>query len=135
MNNYSKIYWLTRLDNFHVLLMTIIAISLFVIAAIALESIIESDFDNCYEYDEQKERKERRKKYLKQLRWIVPLCIISVMFKVFLPTQKEAIIIIAGGKTIDYVQSDTSLQKIPQQTTKIISEYLDKTLNEIKENK
>lgn len=53
------------------------------------------------------------------------------MCGVFLPTQKEAIMIIAGGKTMDFIQKDTSVRKIPHQTTEFISEYLDKQIKEL----
>ena len=43
-------------------------------------------------------------------------------------------LIIAGGKTLDYVQSDTSLQKIPYKATEIIlkkmDEYVDETIKD-----
>jgi len=49
-----------------------------------------------------------------------------------MPSKNDMILIYAGGKTMDYVQKDTSLQKIPYQTTAIISDYLDKTIKEMK---
>lgn len=51
---------------------------------------------------------------------------------IFLPTRNEVIAIYAGGKTLDFAQQDSSLAKIPAQTTEVISNYLDKMIKEEK---
>ena len=58
--------------------------------------------------------------------------ILCIIITNLIPSKKEAIVILAGGKTMDFVQSDSSLSKIPHQATTIISSYLDKTIKEIK---
>ena len=56
------------------------------------------------------------------------------MFALFIPSKNDVIFIIAGGKTIDFIKSDTSINKIPAQTTKLITDYLQEQINK-NENK
>ena len=53
-----------------------------------------------------------------------------IVFAVMTPTTKEAILIVAGGKTMDYVQSDTSLQKIPYKATELILKKMEDYIDE-----
>lgn len=128
MTNYTKLYWLTRLDNIQALL----SIALLISGAIYIVYYIARYID-CFDSDDRIKYKKEFGKYA-NVSFIITL--ISGIILVFMPTKKDIIIIYAGGKTMDYVQSDTSLAKIPYQTTAIITEYLDKSLKEIKnENK
>lgn len=54
------------------------------------------------------------------------------MLEVFVPTKNEAIVIIAGGKTLDFIKQDSSLNKIPSQTTAIISQFLQNEIDTLK---
>jgi hypothetical protein len=127
MDNYSKIYWLTRLDNLQAFFITAFVISLVVLFVYHLVMIID-----CYDNDDRKEYKINWGKYRTISFW---LALVMGVFLVFMPTKNDMILIYAGGKTMDYVQSDTSLAKIPYQTTTIISEYLDKSIKELKDKK
>jgi hypothetical protein len=127
MNNYSQIYWLTRLDNIQVLFHTGCFISLLVICFYYLSISLF-----IHNKDDVKDFKIKNSKY-KNISFFT--VVISGLFLVFMPTKNDMILIYAGGKTMDYVQSDTSLSKIPYQTTRIISEYLDKSIEQLKENK
>jgi hypothetical protein len=40
-------------------------------------------------------------------------------------------LIIAGGKTLDYVQQDTSLQKIPYKASKLILKKMDEYIDNV----
>lgn len=136
MNNYEKIYWLTRLDKIEGLFCTISILSIILLVVIYVGCAMSADFDEFKGQEKQKERKATRVNLKKNRYWLVPLMVISALITTLTPTRNEAIIIMAGGKTMDYIQTDTSLSKIPYQTTSIISEYLDKTINELKkENK
>ena len=127
MDNYSKIYWLTRLDNIQAFFIIAFTISMIVLLVYHLAMLIE-----CYDDDDRKEYKQNWSKYKNISFWTS--LIIGILL-VFTPTKNDMILIYAGGKTMDYVQSDSSLSKIPYQTTTIISEYLDKSINELKEKK
>lgn len=129
MSNYSKLYWLTRLDNIQSLFIA------FVIISIILIIVYNAGYGIIDEYQEEKTKK-KKDMFVKKYSWLckafIPLLLASMIVLTFLPSKKDMIIIYAGGKTMDYIQSDTSLSKIPYQTTSIISEYLDKQLKELK---
>lgn len=127
MNNYEKIYWLTRLDNIQSFLTTGFILSLAVLFMWYMILFIE-----CYDYDDRKEYIKNHGKYRTTTFW---LAIIFGVLMVFSPSKNDMLLIVAGGKTMDYIEKDTSLSKIPYQTTSIISNYLDKELNELKEGK
>lgn len=125
MNNYSKIYWLTRLDSIQgalIVLFTIIVIA-FIIYFIGRGTSIDYDTED---YD-AKFGKFRKPAFI--------VAMISLLIITFLPSKNDMILIYAGGKTMDFVQKDSSINKIPAQTTKIISDYLDKTIKEMDKTK
>ncbi len=128
MSNYSKMYWLTRLDCINGLFIWLIIVSaLTIIIFIIAKPVCISD---VYE-----EEKIKINQLFKKRQWIiklsVPVLIISVIGITFLPTKNDIIYIYAGGKTMGFIQSDTSINKLPAQTTKIISDYLDKNIKEL----
>ncbi len=126
MNNYSKIYWLTRLDYINSLFIILLISSILALFVYYLVKVMD-----CLD---EKDRQEYKANYGKIKTGAFYTCIISILIVVFIPTKNDMIMIYAGGKTMNYVQSDTSLKKIPYQTTQIISEYLDKSIKEIKDD-
>jgi hypothetical protein len=60
-----------------------------------------------------------------------PIYITAILGLVFVPTQKEAVVIFAGGKTIDFIEADSSIQKIPHQTTEMISKFMENEILEM----
>jgi hypothetical protein len=121
--NYSKqIYWLTRLDGIHRLFDTIMILSILGLVIYMVIKLID--------YIELNEGTKRP--------WLVAICIfflsISAIGKTFLPTTKEAIFIVAGGKTLDYITTDTSVNKIPDKLANITTTWLDQKLDELKKS-
>jgi uncharacterized membrane protein len=131
MNNYEKLYLLTRLDGIGGLFTAIAAFSFLTILGIFVYEWASSDWDVIYGEEKQKARKEERKKHTNKIKWITLICILFTISSILIPSQKEAIFIIAGGKTIDFIEADSSIQKMPEQTTQIISSFLDKQIKEI----
>lgn len=129
MSNYSKLYWLTRLDGINGFFIALDIISGVLILAIIIGCFISSDFDEYKKESEIKIRKELRQKIRKKIPLLSVLLSLGIIISIFTPTKNEAIFIMAGGKTMDYVQSDTSLSKMPYQATKIISDYLQKQID------
>lgn len=127
MDNYSKIYWLTRLDNIQSGITTIFVISIIAIFIYYFIMLIVSDDPDATE--------SMIKNYGKKATIAFWVGIISGIFLIFIPTKNDMILIYAGGKTMNYIQSDTSLNKLPYQTTTIISNYLDKTIKELEVTK
>lgn len=119
MSTYSQLYWLTRVDDIKCFLLVLVILFSMASFFILLYIMIEEPDDDTWVV-----RKH-------PLRWMI--CIISIcsLFLMFVPSKKDIIFIVAGGKTIDFVKSDTSITKIPAQTTAIISDFLDKQLREM----
>ena len=128
MSNIALIYWLTRLSNISSFLLILGVISTFIIGIGILGYSIS--IIDCYNDDRIAKYKAARKKYINKT-WIP---ILLFIFYILTPDTKEAMLIIAGGKTMDYVQSDTSLQKIPYKATELIlkkmDDYIDETVKE-----
>jgi hypothetical protein len=130
MDNYSKIYWLTRLDSIQSACIVLLILS---IVAIFLYAVLYPLWR--VENDEDEDIPKYGKTYgiYKRIAiWVGSICLLIITF---LPSKNEMILIYAGGKTMNYIESDTSLQKIPYQTTTIISDYLDKQIKDLKEEK
>lgn len=116
MSNLAKMYWLTRLDNLHTIFIVFSVISL--VTALCLYAI--------HYFEEIK---------IKRKGISIVTFFIFMLLCNFVPTKNEMILIYGGAKTMDFVQSDTSINKLPSQTTKIISDYLDKEIKSLKEEK
>lgn len=123
MNTTWQIYWLTRLDNlltlFTVLLVLIVIGNIFYFIFRGVE---------CYD---QEDRNEFNKQWkgIKVTWFIAPVLALLVTM---LPSKADMITIIVGAKVIDFAKSDTSIQKIPSQSTKIISDFLQGEIDKVK---
>ena len=123
MSNIVLIYWLTRLSSIQGLFTTVaIVVTTIISAGLLLYTIMMIE---SYE-SEIKELKQKRKWFANRI-WIV--CLLWIV-SILTPDTKEAMLIIAGGKTMDYVQQDTSLQKIPYKTTELILKKMDQYIDE-----
>lgn len=67
----------------------------------------------------------------KNFRMFYVIYSISLIGAIFIPSKDEVVFIVAGGKTIDFIKNDSSINKIPSQTTKYISEILQKEINKL----
>ncbi len=117
------LYFLNRLDAFRTVL-TILLITgiLGIIAYYVMRAISTVDKKEVDEFNTNNRWRRRT---------MFTLSIIGAIGLTFIPTTKQMIFIIAGGKTLDYVSKDQSLRKIPGQVTEITTEWLDKKLKEI----
>lgn len=136
MDIYSKLYWLTRLDAIREIGGFLIGMG---IAAIIISFLVQlfygvaraDAWDAKDDVTFLGEFKAMGKK-LVAVKIVMIICLIlGTLIYAFIPTKNEMIVILAGGKTIEYIQSDTSLNKIPYQTTEIISKYLDQKIEEM----
>lgn len=134
MNNYSKIYWFTRLDNLNTFLIGA-ALFFFVLVFIWLMWAYVFSDKMLVNKDEEIEIDARRKTVTKRAKIFIPIGFLFLLISAFIPTKNEVLLIMTGGKALDFVQSDTSLSKIPSQTTSIISQFLEKQLKELKSEK
>jgi len=128
MSNIALIYWLTRLSSISDFFLTLGVISaLLIIGGVLGYSLALMD---CWNDEDEIKYKQKRKKFFNKV-WVP---ILFFVLYILTPNTKEAMLIIAGGKTLDYVQSDTSLQKIPYKATELIlkkmEDYIDETTSD-----
>ena len=125
MTNTFAIYLLTRLTAVQGLFIASAVISALLIVGYSIH------YFSLYDYHDTPDptRVKNAKKGVKT--WSVLSAIFS-LFSVMTPDTKEAMIIIAGGKTLDYVESDTALQKIPYKATELILHKMDEYIKEDK---
>lgn len=129
MDNTFFIYLATRLSGIQAISVSIAIGSGVMLLGLMLYRLIELDDNLVYEYkvEQTTKRIEINNKKQKIARRFL---FISLFFAVFTPNTKEAVMIYAGGKTLDYVQKDTSLQKIPYKATELILKKMDQYLND-----
>lgn len=128
MSNIALIYWLTRLSSISDFFLTLGVISA-AIVGIGFLGYSMAVLD-CWDDDRIAKYKVARKKFINKT-WVPMLFFVLYILT---PNTKEAILIVAGSKTLDYVQKDTSLQKIPYKATELVlkkmEEYIDETTSD-----
>lgn len=129
MNNTLFIYLLTRLSSIQGLF---VGLAIFTgMCALGYFIYTMSQYDIFY--GEKPDEKKIAAGHKGMKRWGIT-SIIFILFAVMTPDTKEAILIVAGSKTLDYVQKDTSLQKIPYKATELVlkkmEEYIDETTSD-----
>lgn len=124
MSNIALIYWLTRLSNISNFFLALGVISTVIIGIGILGYSIA--IVDCYNNEREVRYRAIRKKFINKT-WVP---ILLFVFYILTPDTKEAMLIIAGGKTMDYVQSDTLLQKIPYKATELILKKMDEYVDD-----
>jgi hypothetical protein len=118
------LYFLNRLDTFRTILTIMVIIGAGGLILYYFFKLMSTELE-----------KAKMEKYSSDNKWtrrtLITISIIGIAGLTFIPTTKQMIFIIAGGKTLDYVSKDQSLRKIPGQVTEITTEWLDNKLKEI----
>lgn len=116
----NEIYWITRCDSFHCLGIAMFWISLLLFNIFWLISISEDDWtgrDCCT---------ERQKRILRRgARYSVISFFIGLILWVFVPTQKEALLIYGVGGTIDYIKQNPTAKQLPDKCVKALDKWVD----------
>lgn len=115
----TELYWLTRIGTLHSLLAICICIS----GAVALW-FVTVYFMNLNIYEDTCDRA------LKCIKTSLCIIICSALALAFIPSRKDLLLIYGVGGTIDYVQSDTIAQKIPEKVIKACDIYLDEIMKD-----
>lgn len=107
--DYTKLfYWLVVADNAkHMFATFVIIFTIFAIGStIAFFVTVDQSYDN----------KEARK----WLFWSVPFCVFFWFLYVFTPSKKDALLIVAGGQTLNFLTTDDSTKQIPKELSGFI---------------
>ena len=108
--NYTKLfYWLTVADNaktffgWFVLIFTFIAL----ISSVAYFICIDGDDD-----DQRMARK--------WMWWSYPFMILFWSLYIFTPDKKDALLIVAGGQTLNFLTTDSASKQIPKELSNFV---------------
>jgi hypothetical protein len=107
--NYTKLfYWLTVADNAKTLFVTFIWIFT-IISVIATFAY----FVMCNE-------EEAQKMCRKWMWWSYPFMILFWSLYIFTPSKKDALLIVAGGQTLNFLTTDSTSKQIPHELSSFV---------------
>lgn len=118
----SELYWLDVLGNLNDLGWAIAVLSFFVFIALG------SCFFLCSE-DDLKPSPFMKKMFKGSMFAIV----LGTVMAIFIPSQKNLLVIYGVGGTIDYLKENKNANKIPDKYVKVLDKYLDDALKEDKD--
>jgi hypothetical protein len=108
MNWYKLFYWLTVADNAKTMFVTFTVIFTLIsgVATIAY-------FANMDDVDEQKMSR-------KWMWWSYPFMILFWSLYIFTPNKKDALLIVAGGGTMEFLTTDSTVKQIPHELSSFV---------------
>ena len=115
----SEIYWITRLGA----LDTLCEVVLFLTGLLFV--LIFSFYPLIHDYLDDDGHEEQRARFIKAVKLSAVLCVLAIIGKVFIPTQKELLLIYGIGGTIDYVQSSDKAKELPDKAVEALGKYLE----------
>lgn len=122
--NYTTIfYWLTVADNAKALFITFIVIFTIISVIATLCYIINAT-------EETTDAPDNRKVATKWMFWSYPFMILFWSLYIFTPSQKDALFIIAGGATANYLANDSISKQIPHKVLSFIDVKLEQFAEE-----
>lgn len=113
--NYTKLfYWLTVADNSKAFFVWMIVI----LTILVLVTIIAyfMGFDSDIKKDNPNQSIESKFWF----RWFMPFLIVFWLLYVFTPTKKDALLIVAGGQTLNYLSNDSTARAIPHEALNFV---------------
>lgn len=113
----SEIYWITRLEAINVLFGVMIAISIITFIINWIVNLVD-------DYNPIGWRKCR-----------IALFIIGVLGATFVPTKSDMLLILGVGSTIDYVQSNDTINQLPDKCVDALNAWVDSLNDDNNNNK
>lgn len=121
----AEIYWLTRLAGVETLALFLLVVSVVVVIVAAVWYFSTSE-------DYMEEERDVLMKLIKKWKstWVCSL-LFGILGTIFIPTQREILLIYGLGSTIDYIKSNDKAKELPDKAVDALTKYLE-TLNEEK---
>jgi hypothetical protein len=118
MNYTNLFYWLTVADNAKTMFVVFICIFT-AIAGIATVGYLLSSHTDSYkgQTDEDKESQRMARKWMW---WSYPFMILFWSLYVFTPDKRDALLIVAGGTTMNFLTTDSTAKQIPHELTSFV---------------
>ncbi len=124
----TEVYWLTRLAGIQALAIVLLVVSVIVVIGTALW------YANTSEEYMEEERKTLMKLIKKWKSTVVCSLIFGILGAIFIPTQREILLIYGLGSTIDYMKSNDKAKQLPDKAVDALTRYLDEIANDEKES-
>lgn len=118
----SELYWLGVLGSLHDIGGAIAVVSLLVCVAVGFWLLMS--------YDDGDEPSPSIKKVFM---YSIFTFVFGIVITLFIPSQKNLLIIYGVGGTIDYLKENKDANKIPDKCIKALDKYLDDALTEDKD--
>lgn len=143
MSPYLLLYILTRLDYVDNFLGPVVGASIIYLLFVTVPYVIYhfSEKPKKYSYTKDEDYTREMKDYeqncsmIKKFFWpktALAIIVLASIINFATPTKNEALVIIAGGKAIDFATNNESLVQMPWKAADIVVAYMDKTLEELK---
>ena len=113
----NEIYWLTRIG---VMGKTCEIITIVGIVILAIGVIVMPLLFDLIEDDE-----DAKKTVKKAIRAFIVIWIFGLIGNIFIPTQKEMMMIYGLGSTIDYIKSNDKAKQLPDKAVDALTKYLE----------
>ena len=128
--NYTKLfYWLTVADNAKTLFVWGITIFTLIAVASTITNIIfrvgsvsktKSDGYSNKSDDERKEDAAVASGARGWMKWSIPLSLLFWSLYILTPSKKDALLIVAGGTTLNFLSTDSSAKQIPHELSSFL---------------
>jgi hypothetical protein len=109
MNWYKLFYWLTVADNAKTMFITFTVIFTLISGVATIAYFANMDID----VDEQKMSR-------KWMWWSYPFMILFWSLYIFTPNKKDALLIVAGGGTMEFLTTDSTAKQIPHELSSFV---------------
>lgn len=115
--NYTKLfYWLTVADNAK----TFFGWTIVIFTAIAVLSTLSYFLHADSEGGRTKDDDEGQRISRKWMWWSYPFTILFWALYIFTPNKKDALLIVAGGQTLNFLTTDSTSKQIPHELTSFV---------------
>lgn len=107
--NYTKLfYWLTVADNAKTFFVTGVGIFTFIAGISTIAYFINTDGD------------DNQTMARKWMWWSYPFMILFWSLYIFTPDKKDALLIVAGGQTLNFLTTDSASKQIPKELSNFV---------------
>ena len=115
MSYKALFYWLTVADNAKIFFWTFAIIFTIVSCIAVLAYLFTSE---SYQSEDDKKAQAMSRKWV----WYsMPFTILFWAFVIFTPSRKDALLIVAGGTTLDYLSQDSTARQLPKELINFVS--------------
>lgn len=117
MDYTSLFYWLVVADNARDFFMALIVIFMIIAILATLGYFFASNSNGQGQTQEDEDNQAMSRKWMW---WSYPFCILFWSLYIFTPSKKDALLIVAGGQTLNFLANDKSAKQIPAELSNFV---------------